>query len=133
MTSPDPLRNYAPAPRVHTPTPESEEMVLVRRTELKHLSEDVKNLQDTTSIAEQAMWATGGVGVGSAVAAVAMYAPGDPVDATVATIVICCAVAFIVFAAVLGLLAKNLRSSRKGAAERLATRIDEFDRRAPSQ
>ena len=125
-----------PAPPIALPSPKSQEMVLVRRSEIGTLKRGVKRAFENpveSAYAWASVWF--GVGVTAAFSLVALLSVegGSKVSPGVIAAHAAAAAAALFLAAFLGWYAKKNRASRKTAHDDLITDLHELSERAPTR
>lgn len=119
------------APTLHVIAPEHEQMVPVRRAELRELAEQLMNLRNPVQSAAAWAFTWLGIGFGTGVAlALALQTDGTKISVGMkATLIaLVCLSAFLTL--YMFWLDRKLRQSEKSDARRLSQRINEWDRRA---
>ena len=122
------------APPVATPTAKSQEMVLVRRSELYSLKRSITSaFDDPMSSAEQWAFTWLGVGLAGGLALMALLAPkGNKVESWAVSVMACTTFLGLFLAGFMGWSARKIRRGRTTRQQTVCNEIDELDERAPT-
>jgi hypothetical protein len=125
-----------PAPPVALPSPKSQEMVLVRRSEIGTLKRGVKRAFENpveSAYAWASVWLGVGVTAAFSLAALLSVEGGSKVSAGVISAHAAAAAAALFLAGFLGWYVKKSRASRKTAHDDLITDLHVLSERAPTR